>query len=345
MQNSHLEKFLHRARRTWTLWTLAEHAGLGLLVGCSCVLLLIPILLWRGQPGQSLAIVFPLLGVASGAMLGLRSRPNLKLIAELADRRFQTADLLATAYALRASADPWHATILNLADARVLALSPASLTPHRLGPRAWSAICLSFVAAITLGLLWVTMPAGRAQAVAVPAIADGSADWERPRDPPASSTTPQSTAAREAKSEATADPQSMGNSAEAAPDTASARRSDPSSRDGQAVTGTGGGSARTDLPDLALPTNHAASAARESVPGVAIATAGQGGEVHPQSSGGATAGQVIASQSADPAPGSAPDWPAAQANAVRAIQAGQVPDAYRNLVRDYFDRSDPKTAQ
>jgi hypothetical protein len=38
-------------------------------------------------------------------------------------------------------------------------------------------------------------------------------------------------------------------------------------------------------------------------------------------------------------PWSGADWPAARAAALRAIDGGRVPDAYRNLVRDYFDRS------
>jgi len=338
MQISHLQKFLQRARRTWTVWTVAEHAGLGLLCGCCCVLLLLPILLWRGQPGQTLAIVFPLLGSAIGTILGLRARPNLETVAQLADRRFQTSDLLATAYALRESADPWHASILNLADKCALGLSPASLTPHRLGPRAWSGIFLSLVAAITLGLLSVTMPADRAQAVIAPTVADASAAWVQPREAP--SIGQQSNPAREAKAESTPDSQPMGSSNDVSAAGALPQRSDPANRDGQGDMGAGGGSARTDSPQFAMPANHAALAGRDSIADAAVATAGQGSEVRSHGSGGAMAGRVAGGHGPDVAPWSALDWPAAQAGAFQAIQAGQIPDAYRNLVRDYFDRSD-----
>jgi hypothetical protein len=344
MQNSQLEKFLHRARRTWTKWTIAEHAGLGLLCGCSCVLLLLPILLWRGERGQSLAIVFPLIGTAMGIAMGLRARPNLQTVAQFADQRFHTSDLLATAYALRDSADPWHAAILNLADTRVLELSPAALTPHRLGPRAWSGIFLSFIAAITLGLLSVTMPAGQAQAAAAPANVDSPADWAQRHDA-APAIAQQSAAGREAKAEAAPDSQSMTNTDDGSPTKSTLQQSNSSNRDGQAVRGLGGGPARTYAPDLAMPSNHVNSAGNESADSRNIAAAGQGGEVHSRLGGGAIAGQVSTSQGPAPAPWSAPDWPAAQAAASQAIQAGQIPDAYRNLVRDYFDRADPDVRQ
>jgi hypothetical protein len=264
-------------------------------------------------------------------------------MAELADRRFHTSDLLATAYALRGSADPWHANIRSQADHRVLGISAALLTPHRLGPRTWSGICLSLIAAITLGLLSATMPADRAQAVAAPTILDSPAEWKQPREAPVPSIA-QSTEAREAKAQANPDSLST-NKWDDAPNGSRTWRRDGSNREGQAVTGAGGGSARSDSPEVAMPADRAALAGRDSIESGTIALGGEGGEVRSQPGGGATGGQVTASQGADPASWSAPDWPVAQTAASQAIRAGQIPDAYRNLVRDYFDRSDASAHQ
>ena len=63
---------------------------------------------------------------------------------------------------------------------------------------------------------------------------------------------------------------------------------------------------------------------------------GQGGEVRVSADGEATPGQVSPEQGAVAAPWSGSNWPAAQAAALNAIQDGRVPDAYRSIVRDYF---------
>jgi len=330
------EHFLHRARRHWTAWTVAEHTGLGLLGGCCCVLLLIPILLWRGEPGQTVAAVFPSLGAAAGAIFGFRRRPALRAVAQLADDRFNTADLLATALALRGSSEPWHINIQKMADACAIGLSPARLTPHRLGTRAWSGIVLALVAVMTLGLLSITTPLNRAQADTSPAALQAWRDWENNQAHPLESLQHEVAAAREARAETTPDSQSIHDADSASPEGASIEKPAGSPREGQVGTGIGQGSARTDTAHADMPNARADSSQGDLAPKGAMPKGGQGGEVRVSADGEATPGQVSPEQGAVAAPWSGSNWPAAQAAALNAIQDGRVPDAYRSIVRDYF---------
>jgi hypothetical protein len=334
------EHFLHRARRNWTAWTIAEHAGMGLLFGCVCVLLLLPILLWRGQPNETIAMVFPLLGLLIGAIAGLRARPSLGDVARLADERFNTADLLSTALALRGSVDPWHINIVKMADHCAIGLSPSALAPHRLGRRAWSGIVLAFTAAVTLGLFSITMPANRAQAVNAPAAPGALNEWERPGGNFRDSSAMQTIASREAKAQNAPDSESMQGSGDKSSGDSSVQRSDRSSREGQAEMGAGGGSARTDSAQAATPGDHSVAQSKNASASGAIAAGGQGREAAIFGSGGTTAGEVSEQHTPTVPPWAGDDWPAKQSAAVNAINNGQIPDQYRDLVRDYFDRSD-----
>lgn len=321
---------------------IAEHAGLGLLAGCCCVLLLLPILLWRQEAGQTVALVFPSLGVVLGAVVGFRKRPALRAVAEFADARFDTADLLATALTLRDSGEPWHINILKTADASAARFSPSLLTPHRLGGRAWSGILLALIAALTLGLLSITTPMDRAQASAPPAPTDTWREWEDSGAQHRETIRMSTQAALEARAESTPDSQSNQGNDAASSDAGSAQKSNHSPREGQAETGVGGGSARTDSAHVELPSDHHGISSDDPVANAPIASAGQGAEVRDRANGGVTAGQVSTQERASVAPWSSSDWPAAQTAAMNAVQNGRVPDAYRNLVRDYFqNQSEP----
>jgi hypothetical protein len=338
------EHFLHRARRHWTAWTILEHAALGLLFGSLCVLLLLPILLWRSQPNQSLAILLPSLGLAIGALAGLRARPSLRDVAHLADARFNTADLLSTALALRGSPDPpdpsWHTNILLLADHRAATLSPAALTPHRLGTRAWSAIVLSTIAAATLGLFSITLQPDRAQALAAAPLTQLPIEWAQPAAPSADSLISHSTNPREAKAETTPDSQSTQSTEEISQATSLAPRPANSSQSGQSQSGNGGGSARTDSAQIPTSHHNANLPSNISSSTGTIAVGGLGPEGSNFTPAGTTLGTVSNRSASPTAPWSTPAWPAAQSAAQNAINTHQIPDAYRDLVRDYFTTPD-----
>jgi hypothetical protein len=341
MPSPRFEQFLIRARFHWTAWSIAEYAGLGLLCGCCCVFLLLPMLLWRGQHGQGVAIVLPSCGAALGAIIGFRRRPALRAVAQFADERFQTADLLATALALRGSNEPWNLNILNMADTFSIGLSPALLTPHQLGRRAWSGIAIALASAITLGFLSITTALDRAQAASVSADSNAWRAWQQNEAIQQDSPNHQ-IAAREARAEISPDSQSP----QDLTDRLQGRSSDQSSidqsrpRQEQADAGTGQGSAQSDSSPGKMPTIHIDR--RSPIPANAgpIASAGAGHEVKPSSEQSASAGQISPEQGDSVVSWRGAGWPAAKAKATAAIQSGLIPDTYRNLVHDYFQDQD-----
>jgi hypothetical protein len=348
------EHFLRRARRHWTVWTIAECAGLGLLCGCCCVFLLLPILLWRGQPGAGIAIVFPTGCAVLGAIAGFRRRPALRLVAQFADDRYQTADLLATALALRDSPEAWHQIILKLADARAASLSPAGVTPHQLGTRAWSGIALAMAAAISLALLSMTTAPIPAQAASMPASPDAWRTWEQYEITHRGPLQNASSTEREARAETTPDSQSismsismsMSNANDSSADASSARSSpgDSNHSEAQATIGAGQGSSQNDRSLGTAPTIHTSPDSSNKDHGDAIASGGAGHDVKNPSDTGVTAGQVSTGQNPAPPPWAGSDWPAAPSAATAAVRSVHVPDSYRALVRDYFQNQDPPAA-
>jgi hypothetical protein len=346
MNAAPFELFLARARRHWTAWMITEHAALGLLGGCVCVLLLLPILLWRGEPGQSVGIVFPLLGLVAGAVAGFGKRPALRDVARLADDRFATADLLATALSIGASTDPWYQNILKSADACAMNLRPAALTPHRLGRRAWSGVLLSLIAAITLGALSITTPTSRTQAAQASTEQGARNDsWDGAAanpDPARAETLPQeSPASREARAEAASDSQSMPDDGETAASGQAAEKRGSTPGPQQAQAGTGTGSARTSAGHDAASTIHPGATISPSPANGTNMPSGDGYGIQSNSGtnsplNGESGGTVWAGQQTAEAPSSTSGWPAAQTAASHAVQDGMVPDAYRALVRDYF---------
>jgi hypothetical protein len=336
MPSADFEKFLIRAGRHWTIRIIAECAGIGLLAGCGGALLLLPILLWRGEPGQTVAAILPTAGAIIGALAGLRRRPNLRQVAQLADVRLATADLLATAFALRGSTDPWDATILQMASAYSVGLSPALIVPYRLGRRAWWGILLAVVSVMTLGLFSITTTSNRAEAATASHASDHSSKWETVDSVARMPIQVGTPSAREARAETTPDSFSGPNSNAMTSDDQGTASPDHSTRDGGGATATGGGSARSDVANAMVQPKNTSTAAQYSANDGVPASAGDGHEVRSSAGQGTTAGQVETQGSQPVPPWSSNGWPAAQSAAFNAIQDGRVPDAYRNLVRDYF---------
>jgi hypothetical protein len=333
------ETFLRRARRHWMAWSITEHTALGLLGGCCAAVLLLPILIWRGEPGHWVAMILPSLGALAGTMVGFRKRPGLCHVALLADARFETADLLATALSLCESNDPWNAGILRMADACASRIGPSNLTPHRLGPRAWSGIALALVAAAALGAFSVTASNRGTHAVAAPTPHDAWSDWQQPKSQRDGWIEHSAAPSRDARAETTPDSREMSDSIAPSPADRSSTPSHAANREGQAESGAGAGSARTESSPIAVPRDHANSTANSSSNGGPVAVAGGGVETHASANDAKIAGAVSAQQQPLVLPWSSSSWPAVQRAALNAVDQGQVPDAYRSLVRDYFQSS------
>jgi hypothetical protein len=350
----HLQRFLDAVHRRAVLLRVAERSALGLAAGMAAASVLAALLWWQGRSAGTAVAGLAALGTACGLTWALARRPSRLDAAMLADTQLDLDDLLGTAAALStgrsSSDDAWSATILQLADARCRAIRPRDVVLSRLGVRAWGGVGLSTALALTLAMLAGTS--------ADPAVADiGNARPSAVRTAPPAVDRPliaiADDAARPAKPRG--DPQHEGNSTagptteqNATPATAPAAPAAGETGHRAASTGgtdgVGGGSSSSNPPspapaDNTLPASPATRPA--TLPGGDVAL-GDGTAARSTSPGPATrpAGRTAgASDDRQPAsaPWNRPDWADDVRTARQRIESGDVPAAYRDLLRSYFD--------
>jgi len=305
---------------------LLEQTGLGILTGCIAGLPLVAIAIGRAVPPAPLVTAALALGAAGGLLTGLFRRPTLHDAATEADRQLDTADLLSSALSVTHSDDPWAGAVLASADAWSRAAAPSSVILNRLGARAWGGIGLATALLAVLALL--PTYAGPTQA------ADHSVD--RSNQPAITSTTHPRRAAPEQNPE---DLHANRN----APDESSTRpmRSSESTSDSQRKgsgqdAARGRGESHTALRSQRISNSSDATQSRESLAkgrsadgaGKASQTAG------PSNSAGS---QIAGADAAPPTPPwKSPDWSQQAQQALHAVESGQVPDTYRDVIHGYF---------
>lgn len=351
-----LDRFVAAVHRRHVLLRALERTGLCVLVACTACALLIPLLLWQGKSAVAPALWTLAMGGAAGLLWGSLRRPGALEAATEADRQLRLADLLGTALALRrqpASADPWAASVLATAEARCRGLSPSSVILHRLGARAWGGIGLATALVLAVSFL------GSSPADTRAARAEGARDPSAPRNVPRDLDRP--LVAAGAGSGHRPVPQGAGTDGDAgrpgpsvtgreqATSTQAARQGGtPESRAGTGdTTGGASGSSTTGRRDPAPPESPSPMAGTEATGGTDPAA--------PQAGGAGRAGLPAGSPSAtDPAAGThagtaagprpatpawrAPGFDSGARRAREALDAGQVPAAYRDIVRKYFER-------
>lgn len=163
----HLDHFLRAVHRRRRVIRGLERMGLCLLGSWVLIMLLIPLLLWRGQPALPLVGLVAAIGGIGGMIWSFTRPAALLQTAMEADRQLGLSDLLATALTIRdaQTADPWRQTVVAMAEARCRGLSPSSVISHRLGVRAWGGIGLAGGLVLTLGLIFANPPATRAGSI------------------------------------------------------------------------------------------------------------------------------------------------------------------------------------
>ena len=353
---SQLDRFLGALHRRLVVVRALECAAVGTLAACAVAALLIPVLLWCDRPALRPSVGLLLIGAAAGLAWGIVRGPTRLQAAAEADRQLGLADLFGTALTVAprpresdrdAEAAPWLQTVLSLADAASRAHAPSEVILHRLHARAWGGIALAALLVLSLAALVENQP--RADAAAR-RLADGA----RARDPqsPGPADTPEasSRAARATPAPAASggpvtgpDRDDAGRTVQESSDGAPAEK--PTSPGGQNATsgdnGAGGGSAKARRPLVSarLPAAPNAVAGPSSEQGVAGGGAGAVGVARP-SADGADSGSSGGASTPSPAtpPWRSPAWPADVARANAAVEAGRVPAAHRDLVRQYFNR-------
>ncbi len=332
---------------------VAERAGLGLLGGCGVAVVLVPLLLGRGQSAWGVAGAALGIGAGGGAAWGAARRPDALAAAAEADRQLGTADLLGTAWAMRraspdedARPDAWRRSVLALAAARCGAVSPSAVLLRRFGGRAWGGIALAVALVVTLasfssGPLRAN-PNG--QQLADARSRDSSAAARPILQRGTDVTGPQRRAEQNPGDERARDSQAL--DAEPPEDdqakpTAGDRESDASPQ--AATSGAGDGTGRSEPDKVNRPTlDPVSDAADENGPqprgdraaGGTGRAARDPGE-REDGAGGSLA-EAETARAAPPRQHGQRD--AAVEAAGEAHRAGRVGDEYRDLVRGYFDR-------
>ena len=338
---THLDRALRRIHRRWTFIRIIERIGLALLIACAVAIVLVSILLGRGEFAMTLACSILVLGALVGLLIGWLTRPTLFDAAVEVDRQLSLADLLGTALSIHQSntmvADEtdsqWSATILALAEARCQTIASQSLALHRFGVRAWGGIGLCTAIVLTLGLLSTNPLLSHADNVA------------------------------ESRDRSTSALKSPGNSGSVSTNSANDPRNqpDPESADqtrmnnADAPSGTTPSHASDNARASSTGADQAARAprtplrARQSRP-ICKVKAAQA-QTPPASSQPAAAIPRPARAETDrrawrmtrppplrPAPWTTDDWPTARQHAAAQLRDQSIPDSYRDLVRDYFSR-------
>ena len=238
--------------------------------------------------------------------------------------------------------DSWVGVIRAEADFRSAAASPATVVLRRLGARAWGGIGLATAVVIVLGLF----PTFSAQTNADEGGPSMPRSWADIQQAPQNISSSATNSHRTPRQQDPDDPNAsrFGN-AEASrdrhPDNAMASEAGRSnqSRASNDPNGTGSGASHSQSsrnPGIATVTSGTDSN-RGSSQGTLSSGAGRSSDAPvrgPNSSSGTTAG---AGNAADVPPWESPRWKQDVQQAQNAIGTGQLPDAYRDLVRDYFD--------
>jgi hypothetical protein len=336
------------------LLRVLEATGLGALAGCVLAGALIPLLLWRGVSTVPPTLAALFVGTTSGMLWSLARRPTVLQAAVEADRQLDLADLLATALTVAprpresdrdAGAAPWLQTVFTAADEACHRHAPSQVILHRLGGRAWGGIALAASLVLTVATLTTQEPAARASLAPSPlvgrSIGPTTHVTQGMQQAATAARAPQRSRSPGAGPESEGNRPSVGSASDTgdSPGAAASGGGRSTGSPGDAGSGGGTGRARTPSENPSLPplAPSPASPQAGSLPGTGAAG---GSETRP-AEGGRASGRTVApdgTRAHKPVPWESPAWPDDARRAGEAIRAGQVPDARRGLVRDYFER-------
>lgn len=310
-----------RLRRRLIVVRLVEAIGAGALVGCLAGIVLMALLLWENRPANELVAAAIALGMVGGVVWRMRQWPDAILAARQADRQLGLSDLLASAWAVRHSNDPWARCVLAMAEQQCRTLSPSDVILRKFGVRAWSGLGLTVALTISLAML-ASQPGN---------IAASQPGFISPGASSRASSETENNPWRASNPSVSRDAISNIPSVEKA---SSSSVSLSSQSDAAPSDGAGRGS-ESEAP-MSLPVARGDDRSADSdVNGVSAAGGGQttAGPAGANSSGGFSAWKrsdsAIWENSGVPDDPSRADTPAHEAS---------IPDAYRDIVREFFNR-------
>jgi hypothetical protein len=349
-----LDRFVRALHRRLLLLRVLEATGLGALAGCLLAGVLIPLLLWRGVPAVPPTLAALVVGATGGVVWSLARLPTVLQAAAEADRQLDLADLLATAVTVAprsresdrdADAAPWLQTVLAAADEACRRHAPSQVILHRLGGRAWGGIALAASLVLTVAALTTQEPAARASLTPSPLVQRGNGTTTY-----VTQGMQQATAAaggpQRSRSPGTG-PESEGNrppldgasTVEDSPGATASDRGRSTGSPGDTGSGSGTGRAQTPSGNQSLPSVASSSPSPQA--GSLKSTGGAGASATRPAEGDRASGGAVAPDAAraqKPVPWESPAWSDDARRAGEAVKEGQVPDARRHLVREYFER-------
>jgi hypothetical protein len=328
---------------------VVESAGIGVLIAAAMGLAVVAFLYARQQSAEIAVGGILAGGMVAGGILGLRRRPSALQVAIEADRQLHLPELFSSAAMLppAAATDPLDRALRQtLAERAALQCSGKLARRIRLrkfGANGWAAIALGAGVPLLLGtLISPRPPAGAAEQ-----DADRPAAAVDPGDAPLVQLADTAAGARQEMhpdepvtggdrpgpfSQAPEQPN-------APAQTPIGNPRDPSPSASPSGNASGPGSSRTAVDQQPSPTRFDTPVIGSPNPSAGVSTGGAG-PAAPTPAAGDTAtpaggiGRTI--DSAPTPPWQSARWPA-EANAARQqVNSGQIPAAYRDLVRDYF---------
>ncbi len=338
-----VDRFVSAVHRRMLFLRAVERLGLCLLGACVVLFVLMPILIWRSQSTAQLTLVTLAAALLAGIAWALTSRPGKLAAAMEADRQLKLHDLLGTALLLQRSSSPdaIEQLVISQAQASCSQFSPATVVLHRLGARGWGGIGL---AALLVGGLYLMGPdTSRAEARA----STSPKSWQETEleNDKANTThllfTPDMRRQREGNGSDEDPPKpDSSNPDQSNADATAANTSQAAHNDaGATQEGTGGGAAQSASKTNPAKTTDTASGVSHTNSQGTDTAGGGGTSTENGNTTGKSGNTAAAVKSHKPAPiWQSRSWPADQESARSAIRSGQIPDAYRELVRDYFER-------
>ena len=337
-------RFVNAVRRRMRVVRALEGMGVGALAGSVIGLLVMGVLIWRGDESRLVGAAMVALGATIGLAWGAMLRVNPLSAAMQADRQLGLRDLLGTALCARNSDDPWARSVVAIAAHRCADLNPRQVLLNRLGARAWGGIATAAMLALAVAALAPQAAPTLANDAGRSFIAARDLDRLEAAAPPAlPRTAPQAPARPADRDRPTAIPMHSDDPADATPQNASVES--PHHTEIANPQGAGGGEGHTDTAHdpqrLAITPSQGSHDPENGIPG----DTGDAGHVTRDSEPGdidPLGSHVAADPGAPIAPWMADNWNATRRAAMDAIQEDQIPAEYRDLVRAYFSRHEDR---
>ncbi|HVT89837.1 MAG TPA: hypothetical protein VHD56_13365 [Tepidisphaeraceae bacterium] len=332
-------RFLHRARRRWMAWRTLEAAGIGAAIAAALASIIVSILLMRGETAIMPAGVLLSLGATIGIIFGLTRKPTLLQTAMMADQQLGLHDLLSSTLRKQSWGDEGFRRIV-FAQAEVLcsARSPNELIVQRLGGRAWGGIGIASALVMTLAMMSSQPGMTAARDVTIPAhSADQTNELAGKKTEQRAESQLAQSAVRQNRPLKPAD---LGLD-EGSGDRWSSEQSSSKSarRSGQADDGAGPAAGRsTDAQTSPLDFVGRPGEPAQGVGGTTLFNAGHG--MSSQATAGINADPIIGtgqSKAISASPWNTAGWSNDPSQAGRKVELGEIPESYRDLIRDYFD--------